>query len=314
MKTAHISDLHIEINHKPENLRKAIKLIEYIKDNNYDHIIITGDITDNADFGSYEAVRKLLKKAGYMNKDKLTVTIGNHDIYGGVMFAEDILNFPKRCIMTQFKNKVKEFWYYFQESFEGTNTINGNIFPFVKQTDEFIFCGLNSIAEYSYFKNPFASNGHITSKQINELEELINKYNNKGKQLIALTHHHFNKDSIEINNEMRLWKVIEHQTMKLKKNKKSIKRLKNIGIDAVLHGHYHKNIHYKRKGIDFYNGGGAILEDKNTLRLNEIEINQSGIKYYNVTLLDSNEELNYKTNKIEAMHNKAEKDIFSLAI
>jgi predicted phosphodiesterase len=67
-----------------------------------------------------------------------------------------------------------------------------------------------------------------------------------------------------------LWQVIERQTMKLKNKKKTIKRLKKLGIDLVLHGHLHETNEYHRKGIKFINSGGSILGYPNEIRITEI--------------------------------------------
>jgi len=48
MKIAHISDLHFSIFLKDSNLKNIKYLIKYILQTKADHIVITGDLTDNA--------------------------------------------------------------------------------------------------------------------------------------------------------------------------------------------------------------------------------------------------------------------------
>ena len=138
MKIAHISDLHLDVNYKQKNLTNTLKLLEYISDNNFDHIIISGDITENAESSAYELAHNTFKRFGLLHPEKLTLTIGNHDIFGGVHLAEDVVNFPAKCRKTNFHGKVKEFAYYFRETFNNNISSPGSIFPFVKELGEIV--------------------------------------------------------------------------------------------------------------------------------------------------------------------------------
>jgi 3',5'-cyclic-AMP phosphodiesterase len=189
MKIAHISDLHLDKTYKRNNYHKTIQLLEYITDNNFDHVIISGDITENAEASAFEIARNLFRKFGLLNSKKLTVTIGNHDIYGGVHLAEDVINYPKKCKATNYEEKVNEFGEYFTETFTSTIRPAGNeLFPNVKEFDEFILISINSIAHYSMLKNPLASNGKISEGQLKLLESLFIKDEFKDKHKIVVTH------------------------------------------------------------------------------------------------------------------------------
>lgn len=251
-------------------------LLEYIYYENFDHVVVSGDITENGDSASFELARNLFKKYGLLNANRLTVTIGNHDIYGGVHLAEDIINYPKRCMSTSFTRKVNEFVYYFREAFENTRQIQGNVFPVLKELDEITIIIFNTNTAYSYLKNPFASNGKISKLQIKNAHKLIN-CKNTGTNLIALTHHHFNRS--EVNPDPQggaIWQAIEKQTMKLKGKKKIISEFNKMNISAVLHGHLHENIEYCRKNLKFLNAGGSVL-GKNHLYINSITLNGNKI-------------------------------------
>lgn len=263
MKIAHISDLHLDKTYKRTNYHKTAQLLEYISDNRFDHVIISGDITENAEASAFEIARKLFKKYGLLNSKKLTLNIGNHDIYGGVHLAEDVLNFPKKCKAVNYDSMVNAFESVFNETFNGITRLNsGGLFPFIKEFDEFILVNTNSIAHYSMLKNPFASNGRISEKQMKSLEEIFSKNEFPGKQRIVVTHHHFNKYSTEEDDSSMLWQVIDRQTMKLRDKKSIIKRFRKLDINHVLHGHIHENTEYHRKNIKFINAGGAILSPK----------------------------------------------------
>ena len=62
MKIFHISDLHLDRNYKKSNFDKTYNMLEEITGEGFDHLIITGDITENADSSSFELARNLLKK------------------------------------------------------------------------------------------------------------------------------------------------------------------------------------------------------------------------------------------------------------
>ena len=287
MKIAHISDLHLDVNYNKQNYYNTLLLIDYINSNSFDHVIISGDITENADPGSFEIARNILKKAGLLNKEKLTVVIGNHDIFGGVHLAEDIINFPGKCRKTNFHSKVNEFVYYFRESFEKNINPEGNPFPFIKELDEIVITGFNSISGYSVVKNPFASNGKISKHKMDFVQKKLEQKNFSNKKLIAVTHHHFNKDLADSSpSSAAMWLAIEKQTMKLRGKKKIIRKFLQMGTELVLHGHQHVNSVYSRNNIRFVNAGGSILGDNfGKLSINEITV-ESGKISNNFIYLD----------------------------
>ncbi len=283
MRIAHISDLHLDKTYKKDNLKNTLKLLEYISDNDFDHVVITGDITENAEGSAFELARNIFKKHGLLNPEKLTLTIGNHDIYGGVHLAEDIVNYPNKCKTTNFKSKELEFEYYFRETFANERIIKptaGRVFPFIKEFDDFVFAGLNSIAEYSVLKNPFASNGKIGFEQIDAVQKTLTKYHLHKKQIIILAHHHFCKDNIEPTSDSgSFWHTVEKQTMKLRGKKRILRQLRNTGAGIVLHGHLHESAEYYRKGIRFINSGGTIMSEKSPdMSINKLEFNSSSLK------------------------------------
>jgi 3',5'-cyclic AMP phosphodiesterase CpdA len=287
MKIAHLSDLHLDAKNKQENLYNFQKLLEHISRSSYDHVIITGDITENAEDSAFELARGLFKVYGLLDHRKLTVTIGNHDIFGGVHLAEDVLNFPAKCRAVDFDEKVKKFCKYFGETFESTlRPADDRFFPFIKVLDDVVLAGLNSIAEYSALKNPFASNGKISSAQTDEMTALLEKARTAGQKTLIVTHHHFCRDSLDVTSSSgSIWQAIEKQTMKLRNKKRIIKRLKKTGAEYVLHGHLHETASYTRKELNFLNAGGTLLGNKpGVLKFNEIEISKGEISHKTVIL------------------------------
>jgi hypothetical protein len=131
--------------------------------------------------------------------------------------------------------KVREFAYYFRETFYGSLQNNEYIFPYVKELDEILLCGINSIAFYSSLKNPFASNGKISSSNTTRLARILEAYSESAKKRIIVSHHHFNKNSGEDTvSGSTLWQAIERQTMKLRNKKKIIKQFSELKAELVL--------------------------------------------------------------------------------
>jgi Icc protein len=280
MKIAHLSDLHLNTFFRESNIKSIKYLLKYAEEQFFDHLVITGDLTDSANERDFEILRKMFKASGLLNSDRLSVVIGNHDIFGGIQIPEDIFNFPERCKQVDYNKKVKEFVDYFKETFDDCVYISKqNYFPYAKLLDDVLIIGLNSIAEYSRIKNPFASNGAIGFNQLNEMADLFRMFKDSCRTKILLVHHHFNK--IKVTNQksaLGLWLNMEKQTMKLRKKKRLFNLFNIYEVDLVLHGHFHENIEYVRKGIKFFNAGASVkgyIPDE--LQINFIEINPSKI-------------------------------------
>ena len=279
MKIAHIADLHFSTFFKNSNLENIKHILKYILRTKADHTVIAGDLTDNADSKDFEILRKLFKSFNILSSDRLSLVIGNHDIFGGLQTPEDILSFPEKCKNVKYDKMVKQFGDYYYESFSGTNKNDASYFPFVKVLDDIQFIGLNSIAHYSKMKNPFGSNGKITDNQLIETGNLLKSSSSANLKRIVLVHHHFNKIKLKKNNlAPGFWQKIEKQTMKLKKKKRIISFFKEYNVDIVLHGHWHSNLEYSREQIRFFNAGATIKENfPNELRVNFINTDHNVI-------------------------------------
>lgn len=260
MKIIHISDLHLCTSYNSKNLDKTIALFEHISNAEFDHLVITGDITHTAEKEDFVTFREILQNFNLLDPLKTSIVIGNHDIFGGVVTAEDVINFSGKCKATNYERKVREFYEYFKELFIGCIFSDGEtIFPYLKIVDNVVFIGMNSIAGYSLIKNPLASNGRISKIQIQELKRLLKKNVFTGKKKIALTHHHFSKftkDTTHLNNP--IWDRIEKSTMKLWKKKKTLNELKKMNVELVLHGHLHKGQNYQIDDTIFVNSGDSV--------------------------------------------------------
>jgi DNA repair exonuclease SbcCD nuclease subunit len=265
MKIAHISDLHLCRKYKRDNVYKIKKILQQIVESEVDHIVISGDLTDNADEKDYLVLRRILESYNLLRWNKTSIVIGNHDIFGGVQSADDIINFPSKCKKVNYKEKVENFVKYFEELFENVFLpLEANPFPYAKEIGNVVLIGINSIDQYSKIKNPFASNGLVSKEQKKGLIKILEIYNQLDKLKIAIIHHHFNKNNVpSFSSENYLWNSIENFTMKLREKKKLMKLFVKNGITLVLHGHSHEMSEYMRRGLKFVNSGGSIDNKKN---------------------------------------------------
>lgn len=302
MKIAHLSDLHICFNYKRNNLWQIKRLIKQIASTGVDHLVVTGDISDNSKEEDFVWFRKILKENDLLSSNRTSIVIGNHDIFGGVQTASDIIDFPSRCARKDFKDNVRKFVNYYEKLFENTfSPSNKSVFPYLKDLGEVAIIGVNSVDKYSKLRNPFASNGYVSKEQIDEIQKIFDIQKLTGKVKLVLIHHHFYKNNISSkSSEHALWSRLEDFTMKLRRKKRLIKLFLRNNIDLVLHGHSHEVKQYSRQGIKFINAGASIEGENRSAPgyfLIDITANEIQTRFKN---LDSNILVNIKPRLKEA--------------
>lgn len=265
MKIAHFSDLHLCANHLPENLIKAQILVQTALKRGADHFVFTGDIAHLGDFDDFISLRHLLAEFNLLDSRKTTIVIGNHDIFGGVHLAEDILTFPETCQKVDYQQKIRDFRLCFYELFEDTFSPNPNqIFPFGKVVENVLLVGLNSTRPYSIVKNPFASRGKIGKIQRNGLKTILGHQKYRDLVKIVLVHHHFNKPPESHKNYLL---DVERFGGKLTKKHKLYKIFRRHKVALTLHGHQHRSMEYTRHGLHFLNAGASTSRNPGNLNL-----------------------------------------------
>lgn len=279
MLIAHISDLHLNSFYNDSIFKLSNYLLKYISEQKVDHLVITGDITDNASEKDLEIFRRMLNKYGYLNGKKLSIIPGNHDIFGGVQKAEDIFSFPEKCNTVNYNKRVSTFLSYFPEAFDNCFYLSPkSFFPFAKRINNSLIVGLNSIAIYSKLTNPFGSNGEIDAAQFGELFDIFKNADKEIKHKIVLIHHHFNKLKSESKSTFgNIWAGIEKQTMKLRSKRRLFNLFKEFKVDIVLHGHIHESKEYFRKNVRFLNAGATLKNNKAAIKINLLNISKNEI-------------------------------------
>ena len=280
VRLAHLSDLHINAHDPKQSMIRAQLLFERVEQLRVDHIVITGDLTADATEEEFGMLRELLGSFGLLDPSRLTVVIGNHDVFGGVHLAEDILTFPRRCKDVAYKEQVARFVDAFPEPFQHCLFgMRRRSFPFVKPFGPFLLVGVNTVARHSRMNNPFGSNGEVDDEQFEALQAMFDTPAVKKYPKLVLLHHHFSKREEKTDGTMHsLWSAIEQQTMKLRKKKRLISLFLANDVRAILHGHVHENFEYQRKGLRFINGGGSILgPQKQIISLNLLVATQDDL-------------------------------------
>jgi 3',5'-cyclic AMP phosphodiesterase CpdA len=279
MKIAHLSDLHLSTRYKQENIGRTDKVIEEAIRSGIDHLVITGDISHLGEVEDYKILRKILADYDLLHPYKLSMAIGNHDIFGGVHEAEEILEFPGKCRALDYDRKVEEFYHSFHESFQDSYFLDGGSpFPYAKVVGQVVFIGINSIAPYHKWKNPLASNGLVSEREINGIKQILSSDRYLYKQKIVLIHHHFGPAEATADAGHSIWRMIERRTMKLHNHKKLASVFSKGSVELVLHGHVHQNSGYFINDVQYLNGGASVQGDlNNELKINYINVGSGGI-------------------------------------
>lgn len=293
LRIAHLSDPHVNQKYHPEHLiRLEAVLQDAVHQQKADHIIITGDITSNADERDLIAMRDLFNKLGILDASRLTVVIGNHDIFGGPHLAEEVLGFPRACASCKYHHPIAEFQRVFQPLFRRVY-YESNPYPFVKLVKGTAIIGLNSVAEHSSYRNPVGSNGAIDEHQFKALKTMLAEpmVQNAEHRVVAMHHHLFRrKDEKHLHSYSTpkgLLSTIEQETLKLRKKGRLISLLEGAKVRSILHGHVHFTGDYPRRKIRCYNAAGSVypLIPSDNLSYNLLTLDADGVSLEVPTVL-----------------------------
>ncbi|MFH1811875.1 MAG: metallophosphoesterase [Pseudomonadota bacterium] len=82
-KLAVLSDQHIDSRHHPDSWDLACTMFEAVAARKPDHVVIVGDTFDSAGAMQRDraAVKRELRRLGLWKRDRLTIVVGNHDVF-----------------------------------------------------------------------------------------------------------------------------------------------------------------------------------------------------------------------------------------
>jgi Icc protein len=255
VKIAHISDLHISGRQDRRQLSELERLFDYFNSTGFDHLVITGDLSNSANPEDWRIVREKLESHGLFHWDKTTVIAGNHDLINleEEMRFYNALNPLPLLRKKAFERKMAAFCTYFQELITGEER-GDNAFPFVKIINypsvKIALVALNSVYPWYPADNPLGARGVITSGQLRALNREDVLVPLRECFVIGLCHHAYRVYGTDsLIDQAFDW------TMELKNREEFLALMKTMHAKLVLHGHFHRFQSYTVSGITFINGG-----------------------------------------------------------
>ena len=255
MKIAHISDLHISGKQDRRQLDHLDRLFDHFNTIGYDHLVISGDLSDSANKVDWEIIRQKLEDHGLYHWEKTTVIPGNHDL---IQLEEELrfynaLNPLPQVRKKAFDRRVLEFCIFFQELITGEEG-GDKAFPFLKiinfSSVKIALAALNSVYPWYPADNPLGARGYISPSQLKALSDDSVMKSLKDCIVIGLCHHAYKVYGTDSPIDQAFdW------TMELKNRDEFLSVMKVIHAKLVLHGHFHRFQNYEVNGITFINGG-----------------------------------------------------------
>lgn len=241
--------LHITDSHIGQTKREAVnlvKVVNYIMDHFFDDrdhtvIIHTGDVVDNGQKKEYAKARKVLDRL--YQHFRVWAVPGNHDYGWNGTHAQS----------KRFK--------YFKSALYGLENVT---YPHVKQVNEHVFIGLNSMKAETDGWDGLLADGELGSKQLKNLNGVLNQLDGRKKKekVILHLHHH----PFIYPDEKGIEGFIEKKTHWLKDGEALMSIIANR-VDILLFGHDHRHLDFsnslgKKYGIPLILAGGKCTEYK----------------------------------------------------
>jgi 3',5'-cyclic-AMP phosphodiesterase len=255
VRIAHISDLHLSGKQDRRQLSYLDRLFAHFNRAGFDHLVISGDLSNRANPEDWRIVREKLESHGLYHWDKTTVIAGNHDFINleEEMRFYNALNPLQLLRKKSFERKMAEFVAYFQELITGEEQ-GDSAFPFIKIINypavKIAFVALNSVYPWYPADNPLGARGVITPGQLLALSHENVLAPLRECFVIGLCHHAYRVYGTDsLIDQAFDW------TMELKNREEFLALMKTMHAKLVLHGHFHRFQAYTVSEITFVNGG-----------------------------------------------------------
>ena len=262
VKIAHISDLHISGKQDRRQLSDLDRLLAHINSSGFDHLVISGDLSNTANPADWRIVREKLESHGLYHWEKTTVIAGNHDLINleEEMRFYNALNPLPLVRKKVFDRRLKEFCLFFQELITGEKQ-GEKSFPFIKiikyPSLRIAFTALNSVYPWYPAENPLGARGLVSPGQLRALGKENVTASLKECFVIGLCHHAY-----KVYGTDSLIDQAFDWTMELKNREEFLSLMKVLRAKLVLHGHFHRFQSYVVDGITFINGGSFRYSPK----------------------------------------------------
>lgn len=255
VKIAHISDLHLSGRRNMMLLDHLDRLFGFFKDSGFDHLVITGDLSDRANPEDWALTRELLERHGLLRWERTTVVAGNHDVIN----LEEEMRFYNALNPFQFfrsescRRRLDRFYELFQELVTGSDGDKAGT-PFVKILRfgklQVALAAFNSVWPWSPVENPLGARGLVAAEELHAAgsDEVVRLL--REALVIGLCHHAWRVyDTDSLIDQAFDW------TMELQHRDAFLELMQRLGAKLVLHGHFHRFQTYQAGGIRFVNGG-----------------------------------------------------------
>ncbi len=273
VKIAHLSDLHLSGWSDRRQISALDRILAHFTAEGFDHIVISGDLSNSASPADWKIVRDRLEKHGLYHCEKVTVVAGNHDLINleEEMRFYNALNPFAGLKMMFFQKRLWEFCNFFRELItDGSGTTPS--FPFIKVLNfpsvSVAIVALNSVYPWFPAENPLGARGEISAGQLRALAKPDVLDALKDSFVIGLCHHAY-----KVYGTDALIDQAFDWTMELKNREGFLEMMKLMHADIVLHGHFHRFQTYAVDGIPFVNGGSFRYDVR---RYGRIEITGKG--------------------------------------
>jgi 3',5'-cyclic AMP phosphodiesterase CpdA len=202
-------------------------LARELRDRRLDHAVITGDLTNLALEGEFEAVRELLEEDLALSPEHVSIVPGNHDLY------------------TSGSARAKRFARYFEEylgsDLPGVSTDHpAGPFPYVRLRGPVAFIGVATAVP----RPPLFASGAVGRPQLDAIERILAHPEVRSRLPVILQHHPVFNPRSPLRSLMNgLWDARDLRAV-----------LATARHAVVLHGHLHERVHLQK------NEGGRRLD------------------------------------------------------
>jgi len=262
VKIAHLSDLHVSGRKDHRQLEDLDRMLDHLNTAGFDHLVISGDLSNTANSGDWGVVKEKLEKHGRYHWEKTTVIAGNHDLINleEEMRFYNALNPLPLLRKKAFDRKLADFCRYFRELITGEEG-GSPIYPFVKIINypsvRIAITAFNSVFPWYPADNPLGARGEVDQKQLDAFssESLLSTL--RECFVIGLCHHAYRVYGTDsLIDQAFDW------TMELKNREAFLDLMISLHARVVLHGHFHRFQSYVVKDLTFINGGSFRIIPK----------------------------------------------------
>ncbi len=196
-RIAVLSDLHIDAETEPDSWSVAKKAFKAAVKAKVDHVVIAGDMFDCATAMSndLERVKKALSSHGLWHRDRLTVVVGNHDIFHTPHHGTLLERAGEYAyaLYADAQERHDEFCEWASELSTRDDRLWPNaLFPLAKQLDHVLLLAADSTADTT----SESSNGYWPADDEKLLREAVAE--RSGRRVMAMHHPPYEDDEFSI--------------------------------------------------------------------------------------------------------------------